>query len=78
MIFHVLKNREAYREELMQSNDSATTKLATAMKIMRENIVVCNYKFLRDMSKNAQDESWTISGLNHWLPSEYSQSQQNN
>ena len=32
MIFHVLKNREAYREEMMQSNDSATTKLATAMK----------------------------------------------
>lgn len=73
MIFHVLKNREAYREEMMQSNESATAKLATAMKIMRENIVVCNYRFLRDMSKNADDDSWTISGLNHWSPSEYSQ-----
>lgn len=71
MIFHVLKNRESYREEMLQNSDGKSTSLTTAMKKMRDNIVVCNYKFLRDMSKNAKDDSWIISGLNHWLPSEY-------
>lgn len=76
MIFHVLKDRESYREDVLQGSDGVANSWATAMKKMRDNIVVCNYKFLRDMSKDAQDESWIISGLNHWLPSEYDQKPQ--
>ena len=76
MIFHVLKNRDSYREDMLQSAGGMTANWASTMKKMRENIIVCNYKFLRDMSKDAQDDSWTISGLNHWLPSEYEQQQQ--
>ncbi len=71
MIFHVLKNRESYQEEMLHNTPGTTTNWSTAMKKMRDNIVVCNYKFLRDMSKNTKDDSWIISGLNHWLPSEY-------
>ena len=73
MIFHILKDRESYREAMMQGTGNTATNWATAVKKMRDNIVVCNYKFLRDMSKNAKDDSWIISGLNHWLPSEYEQ-----
>ncbi len=76
MIFHILKDRESYREAMMQTTGNAATNWATAVKKMRDNIVVCNYKFLRDMSKNAKDDSWIISGLNHWLPSEYEQQPQ--
>lgn len=76
MIFHILKNRDLYRDEVLQSTKGNPTNLTSAMRKMRDNIVVCNYKFLRDMSKNATDESWIISGLNHWLPSEYEDQQQ--
>ena len=73
MIFHVLKDRDSYREEVLHGEGGAAANWASAVKKMRDNIVVCNYKFLRDMSKNAKDDSWIISGLNHWLPSEYEQ-----
>jgi inner membrane protein involved in colicin E2 resistance len=76
MIFHVLKDRESYREEMLRNTGSAAANWASAVKKMRDNIIVCNYKFLRDMSKNAKDDSWIISGLNHWLPSEYEQQPQ--
>ncbi|CAF1255504.1 unnamed protein product [Rotaria magnacalcarata] len=71
MIFHVLKDRKSYHDGILNATADATTNWAASMKKMRDNIVVCNYKFLRDMSKNSKDDSWIISGLNHWLPSEY-------
>jgi hypothetical protein len=71
MIFHILKNRESYQEEMLRNSSGTGTSWSTAMKKMRDNIVVCNYKFLRDVSKDTKDDSWVISGLNHWLPSEY-------
>jgi len=73
MIFHVLKDPESYREEMLQGTGHTALKWAAAVKKMRDNIIVCNYKFLRDMSKNAKDDSWIITGLNHWLPNEYLQ-----
>lgn len=73
MIFHVLKNPESYREEISEGSGSTTTNWISTVKKMRDNIIICNYKFLRDMSKDAQDDSWTITGLNHWLPNEYFQ-----
>lgn len=77
MIFHILKNRESYQEEMLNSTSGSTvSNWSTAMQKMRDNIIVCNYKFLRDMSKNAKDDSWVISGLNHWLPIEYEQQPQ--
>jgi len=76
MIFHILKERESYQQAMLDNKDGAATNWVDSMKKMRDNIIVCNYKFLRDMSKNAQDDSWIISGLNHWLPSEYEQRQQ--
>jgi hypothetical protein len=76
MIFHVLKDRESYRQEMLQGTGGTAANWATAVKKMRDNIIVCNYKFLRDMSKNAKDDNWIISGLNHWLPSEYEQQKQ--
>ena len=76
MIFHVLKNRESYQEEMMNNPaGNPAANWSVAMKKMRDNIVVCNYKFLRDMSKNAKDDTWIISGINHWLPIEYEQQQ---
>mgnify|MGYP006892793991 CR=1 FL=1 len=77
MIFHVLKNRQAYQDAML-GNDNAgvPSNWTSTMKKIRDNIVVCNYKFLRDMSKNATDDSWIITGLNHWLPSEYEDQQQ--
>lgn len=68
MIFHVLKDPDSYREEMM--NNTAGDWLTT-MRKMRDNIIVCNYKFLRDMSRDATDDSWIITGLNHWLPNDY-------
>ncbi|CAF2396817.1 unnamed protein product [Rotaria sp. Silwood2] len=73
IIFHILKDRNAYHEEMIHAKGDSITNWTAAMKKMRDNIVVCNYKFLRDMSKNAKDDSWIISGLNHWSPSEYEQ-----
>jgi hypothetical protein len=73
MIFHILKNRESYQEEMLRNTSGTTINWSAAMNKMRDNIVVCNYRFLRDMSKNTKDDSWIISGLNHWLPSEYEQ-----
>jgi hypothetical protein len=73
MIFHILKNRESYQEEMLRNTSGTATNWSAAMNKMRDNIVVCNYRFLRDMSKNTKDDSWIISGLNHWLPSEYEQ-----
>ncbi|CAF0900182.1 unnamed protein product [Adineta ricciae] len=75
MIFHVLRDRELYRQEILNAPGGVASNWTSAMKKMRDNIVVCNYKFLRDMSKNATDDSWIISGLNHWLPSEYEDQQ---
>lgn len=77
MIFHILKDRNSYREEMLNpaGGADAAGNWAAAMKKMRGNIVVCNYKFLRDMSKSSTDDSWVISGLNHWLPSEYEKQQ---
>jgi hypothetical protein len=75
MIFHILKDRDSYREDMLRDTGGAVTNWAASMKKMRDNIIVCNYKFLRDMSKNATDDSWIITGLNHWLPSEYEQQQ---
>jgi hypothetical protein len=71
MIFHILKNPEKYRDEMLQNTGNSVTNWASTVKKMRDNIIVCNYKFLRDMSKNAKDDSWIITGLNHWLPNEY-------
>jgi hypothetical protein len=76
MIFHILKDPESYREEMLQSTGNSFTTWVSTVKKMRDNIIVCNYKFLRDMSKNAKDDSWIITGLNHWLPNEYLQQQQ--
>jgi hypothetical protein len=76
MIFHILKDRDLYREEILHGEGGTAANWASAVKKMRHNIVVCNYKFLRDMSNNAKDDSWIISGLNHWLPSEYEQEPQ--
>ncbi len=76
MIFHILKDRDSYRETMLRDTGGVAANWAAAVNKMRDNIVVCNYKFLRDMSKNAKDDSWVISGLNHWLPSEYEQQQQ--
>ena len=76
MIFHILKDRESYREAMLRDSSGIATNWASAMKKMRDNIIVCNYKFLRDMSKNSKDDSWIISGLNHWLPIEYEEQQQ--
>ncbi|CAF0822076.1 unnamed protein product [Rotaria sp. Silwood1] len=73
MIFHILKDRNSYQEEMLHAKGDSITNWTATMKKMRDNIVVCNYKFLRDMSKNANDDSWIITGLNHWLPSEYEQ-----
>ncbi|CAF3406497.1 unnamed protein product [Rotaria sp. Silwood1] len=73
MIFHVLKNPELYREEMFEGSGSAFSNWLSTVKKMRDNIIVCNYKFLRDMSKNASDDSWIITGLNHWSPNEYFQ-----
>lgn len=73
MIFHLLKDRNSYQQEMFQGSASAVNDWTEKMKKMRNDIVVCNYKFLRDMSKNANDDSWIITGLNHWLPSEYEQ-----
>ncbi|CAF3889799.1 unnamed protein product [Rotaria sordida] len=75
MIFHVLKDRNSYQQEVLHAKGDSVANWAATMKKMRNNIVVCNYKFLRDMSKNANDDTWIISGLNHWLPSEYEQQQ---
>ncbi|CAF0811905.1 unnamed protein product [Adineta steineri] len=75
MIFHILKDRDAYRQEMLNATGNVASNWTSAVKKMRDNIIVCNYKFLRDMSKNAKDDSWTISGLNHWQPSEYEQQQ---
>ena len=71
MIFHVLKDRESCQREISQNPEQNIDNWSAMMKKMRDNIVVCNYKFLRDLSKNAEDDSWIISGLNHWLPTEY-------
>ncbi len=76
MIFHILKNPESYQEEILQGTGNAASNWLSAVKKMRNDIIVCNYKFLRDMSKNAQDDSWIITGLNHWSPNEYVQQQQ--
>ena len=51
MIFHILKDPESYREEMLQRTDSATADWIATVKKMRDNIIICNYKFLRDMSK---------------------------
>ncbi|UJR28017.1 hypothetical protein I4U23_009277 [Adineta vaga] len=75
MIFHILKDRDSYRDEMMNAPGGAAANWASAVKKMRDNIIVCNYKFLRDMSKNSNDDSWIISGVNHWLPSEYEDQQ---
>jgi hypothetical protein len=75
MIFHILKDPESYREEMLQGTGNTVTNWAATVKKMRNNIIICNYKFLRDMSKNAKDDSWIITGLNHWLPNEYLQQQ---
>lgn len=75
MIFHVLKNPESYQNEMLESSGNSLTTWASNMKKMRDNVIVCNYKFFRDMSKNTPDESWIITGLNHWSPNEYLQQQ---
>lgn len=73
MLFHVLKNPELYRDEMLHSSENSLVTWASTVKKMRDNLIICNYKFLRDMTKDAQDESWTITGLNHWSPNEYLQ-----
>ena len=73
MIFHVLKDPGSYREEMLESTGNTVANWAAAVKKIRDNIIVCNYKFLRDMSRNAKDDSWIITGLNHWLPNDYLQ-----
>ena len=75
MIFHILKNPELYQEEMVQSTENTLTTWTSTINKIRDNMIVCNYKFLRDMSKNAKDDSWIITGLNHWLPNEYFQQQ---
>ncbi|CAF0932729.1 unnamed protein product [Rotaria sordida] len=73
MIFHILKNPESYRDEMLEGSGSTFSNWISTIKTMRDNIIVCNYKFSRNMSENAQDNSWIITGLNHWLPNEYFQ-----
>ncbi|CAF3402711.1 unnamed protein product [Rotaria socialis] len=73
MIFHVLKNPESYRDEMLDGPGNAASNWISAVKKMRDDIIICNYRFLRDMSSDAQDSSWIITGLNHWLPNEYLQ-----
>lgn len=76
MIFHILKNPQKYQEEMMQNPEKTFTNWALTVKKMRDNLLICNYKFLRDMTKNARDTSWIITGLNHWSPNEYLKQQQ--
>ncbi|CAF0938584.1 unnamed protein product [Adineta steineri] len=71
MIFHVLKNPELYQEEMIHATGNTASNMIATMRKMRDNVIVCNYKFLRNMSKNANDDSWIITGLNHWSPTEY-------
>lgn len=73
MIFHVLKNLEFYRDEMLQSTGNTLFTWTSTVKKMRDNMIICNYKFLRDMTKDARDDSWTITGLNHWSLNEYLQ-----
>jgi hypothetical protein len=76
MIFHVLKDPESYREAMLESTENSFTTWASTVKKMRDNMIICNYKFLRDMSAHAKDDSWIITGLNHWSPNEYLQQEQ--
>lgn len=73
MIFHVLQNPESYRDEMFEGPGSATSNWLSTVKRMRDNIIICNYSFLRDMSKDVHDDSWVITRLNHWIPNEYFQ-----
>jgi hypothetical protein len=76
MLFHVVKALTSIREDLHQTTNDPLGNWMMTMKNMHDSVVVCNYKFIRDMSKNSNDDSWIISGLNHWLPSEYGQKYQ--
>ena len=71
MIFHILKDPNAYRQEIMQSSNASVADWLSKLRKMRNEIIVCNYKFLRDTNCNSTDNSWIITGLNHWLPNEY-------
>ena len=74
MVFHVIKDPNAYRAMLEETGSTISNWTSTARK-MRENIMVCNYRFLKNISQNAKDDSWIITGLNHWIPKEYLQAQ---
>ena len=74
MVFHVIKDPEVYRA-MLEETGGILSKWTTAAKKMRENIIVCNYRFVRNVSRNAEDDSWLITGLNHWIPREYLQAQ---
>ena len=39
MIFHILKDRHAYREEVLHATDDSTTNWVSTMKKMRELFV---------------------------------------
>jgi hypothetical protein len=73
MIFHVVKDPQSYYDEMMQSTGTPMANWTSTVRTIRDNIIVCNYKFRRDLSPHAHDDSWIITGLNHWLPIEYQQ-----
>lgn len=75
MVFHVVKDLDSYREEMLEGNGNPLANWATMMKKIRDNIIVCNYRFLRNVTPNARDNSWLITGLNHWIPAEYLEAQ---
>ena len=75
MVFHVVKDLDAYREGMLEAEGNAFANWTNTMKKIRDNIIVCNYRFLRNLTPNARDDSWLITGLNHWIPGEYLEAQ---
>lgn len=71
MVFHVIKDVESYREEMLQGSGTPAGNWLSAVRKMRDEIIICNYKFLRNITPNTNDDSWMIVSLNHWRPKDY-------
>ncbi|CAF0832447.1 unnamed protein product [Didymodactylos carnosus] len=62
--------KEKHVEQHMNMDLSTLLNFSKTSHSIRDSIVICNYRFVREMTKGVSD-GWTINALNHWLPNEY-------
>lgn len=65
MVYHTFRGLEG-----MKSRGEELPLNVGMMPQYRDNISICNYRFIREFTKGVEGE-WTINLLNHFKPSDY-------